>query len=296
MSAVMKDQDASSMTVVLRMDDTIQKMITHSEGALTEASALVIDSSEMAQIASNERKDLANRIDNMKAARKKFVAPAEEIIENAKALFNPAIQALEGARELIGKGMLEWDRKERERIDAENRERESAERKARQEAAARAAAALARADEIAAAERRNAEEAETRRKQAEAEGNARAAAAAAADIAKANERAQAVQENAQIKASVAQVEVVAATPAAVAPVKITGSSVRENWVAQLKPGVTEDQAKAMIVAACPNNPQLLGLLDLNTSSINKMAKALKKVMDVPGYTAVNSPKLAGARK
>lgn len=296
MSAVLQQAKPADISVILHMDDSLQKQITQSEGALTLAQAFVIDSAEMAQLAADERRDLARRIDALKEARKKFLAPAQEIIENAKALFNPGIAALEGAREFIGNNLLEWDRQEKARIAAENAEREAQARKARQEAEAKAAAERARADEIAAAERRKAAEAEERRKKAEAEGNTRAAAAAAAEIAKANEHAQAVQENAAVAATEMLVSAVAAAPPAVAAVKVAGSSVRENWVAELKPLVTEDHAKALIVSGCVSNPQLLGLLKLDTSAINKMAKALKKAMDVPGYVAVDKPQLAGSRK
>ena len=67
-------------------------------------------------------------------------------------------------------------------------------------------------------------------------------------------------------------------------------------MAKLNQGLTEDDAKALIVQAAATNPQLLGVLKLDMPAINKLAKALKQVMQVPGFTAINEPSLSGSRK
>lgn len=296
MSAVMQKQEDQNLSVVLTMDDTTRDMLRQADGALVVAQEYVIDCAAMAQAASNERTDLAIRIDAIKARRKKFIEPAQQIIANAEELFNPAITALTAARDMLGNGLLEWDRKEKARIAKEKEEREAAERKARQEADAAAAAARARAKEKADEETRKAREAEEDRQKALREGNARAAATAAAEAARATERANAAIEEGDTKATQAKVAVVAAIAPVAAPVKIAGTSVRENWVPVLNQGVTEDAALEQIIKGAATDPQLRGLLTLDQSALNKLAKALKTAMHVPGYTAKNIPKLAGSRK
>ncbi len=284
------------LTVHLRMDETIRTELMRAENSLSVAETFEIDGPDMAQLVAKERTQLAVRIDRIKELRKGFLAPAQQIIDNAKALFDPAITALESSRSLLGDRLLVWDKMERDRVAAENAERVAQARKARQEAEAKAAAELARANEIAAAERRKAEEAEAARRKAEAEGNTRAAAAAAAESAKAFERAQAVQENAAARATQVQIEASASAVPMETVAKIAGTSVRDNWVAELLPNISEDHAKVMIVKEAASNPQLMGLLKLDVSAINKLAKALKDVMSVPGFKAVNKPTLAGSRK
>jgi hypothetical protein len=289
----MKEDD---LTISLHMDGLLQKQITECAGALSIAQEYTIDCAEMAQAAADERKDLARRIDAIKAAQKSFVEPAQKIIENARALFNPAIAGLTAARDLLGAGLLAWDTKEKARIAKEREEREAEERRARQKADQEAAAARARAEAQAAEQRRIAAESEEARQKALREGNARAAAAAAAAAAKATEKAEAVIEEGNVAATQAHVAVTAVAAPAPAAVKIAGSSVRENWVAKLNPGLTEDDAKALIVKEAATNPQMLGVLKLDTSAINRLAKALKGTMRVPGYTAKDEPTLAGSRK
>ena len=294
MSAVLKNQD--DLSVVLVMDDSVRAQLNQGEKAMSLAQAYVIDCQEVAQLASNERTELAKRIDAIKAAQKKYIEPAQQIIENAKEMFNPAIAALTEARDFLGNSLLAWDQQEKARIARENAEREAVKRKARQEAEAKAAAERARAEEKAREERRKASEAEEARRKALAEGNARAAAAAAAEAAKANERAEAAIEDGNAKAMQAQVAVTAMAAPAVEQAKVAGSSVRDNWVAKLNQGLTEDDAKALIIKESVTNPQMLGLLKLDTAAINKLAKALKAAMSVPGYTAKNEPLMAGSRK
>ena len=78
--------------------------------------------------------------------------------------------------------------------------------------------------------------------------------------------------------------------------KIAGTSVRENWIPVLNQGETEASAIELIIKASATDPQLCGLLKLDQSALNRLAKALKTAMRVPGYTAKDAPTLAGARK
>lgn len=300
MSAVMESESEAEVPKSLAVELPVTTELTTKikpAGALALAQVWEIDSAEMAQAASDQRAEWAQQIDEIKKARADFLDPAKRILEAAARWFNPPIEDRESGRKVLGDKLLTWNEKEKARIAAERAQREEEARKARQKAEQEAAAARARAEEQAREERRRADEAEERRRQAEAEGNARAAAAAAAEAAKAKERAEAVVENANARAEQAHVEAAAmALAPKVVETKIHGSTVRENWVAVLRQGMSEDQAKALIVKAAATNPQLLGLIDIDVSALNKLAKALKGAMDVPGYEAKDVPVLAGSRK
>lgn len=294
MSAVLNDVEPQ-LSVSLHMTQDTRASLLSGERALSIAQSFEIDSTEMAQAATSERNSMAKRIDQIKALRKEFIEPAQKIMDNANALFNPAIKSLEDGRKLLADGLLEWQRKEQARVDLENARIAAEARKLRQEAEQKAAAEHARAEEQAREARRQADEAEARRKQAEAEGNTRAAAAAAAEAAKASERAAAAQENGAAKAAQAHAVAVAVEAVPMATVgKLSG--MRSKWVAKLNKNETEESAKALIILAAADNPMLMGLLDVNMSALNKMAGALKTAMQVPGFTAVDEPIIAGSRK
>jgi len=305
-------------------------------GALALAQEFTIDGPEMAQIAADQRKDWAGQIDHIKKMRLDFLNPAKLIVEAAAKWFNHPIEDREAGRELLGQKLLTWDTQEKARISAENAKREAESRRIRQEADAKAAAERARAEEVARAERVKAAaaEAERLRQVAEAErlrreGDAKAAAeadrkakAAAADAAKATEKAAAATENGEARAQETALQAAAAATAApmVEQVKASGMSVRSNWIARLQPGVTEEAALILIVKAAATEtdlplglralvpgdvlivkpaatrPDLIALLKLDASALNKLAKALKNNMNVPGYVAVDEPVIAGSRK
>jgi hypothetical protein len=250
-------------------------------GAAAEAEAWEIDSNEMAQLAADQRKSWAKRIDQVKALEKDFMEPAKtfmaSIKERCEKWFAPALTDLENGRTILGNKMLSWDAKERARIDAERRRIEEEQRKIRQEAERKAAEARAKAEQQAQEKRRQEMEAQAAQEKAIREGNAKAAAEAAQAAARVN----------AFEAPVA--------------VKIEGSTVRENWVAVLEPGYDEDMALLAICNAIITNNRrdLLALLKIDTAprgALNKLASAQKKLMTVPGYVAQNIGGLAGARK
>jgi hypothetical protein len=173
--------------------------------------------------------------------------------------------------------------------DEAERQRQAEERRVRQEAEAKAAAERAKAEQIAAEQRRQAEAAEAARRKAEAEGNAKAAARAAAEAATLQEKAVATIENADAKAAETIMAAQAALqlPPATAE-KVAGFSLRDNWKAELHPGKGEYAVIALIVEAIANGrSDLLALLKLDMSAADKLAKALKGAMNVPGMLAVN---------
>ncbi len=322
MSAVLEQPAAASDTPEsLRIDLPVNGEFLSKikpAGAVAVAMAYEIDSAEMAQLAANERAAWAKRIDGIKAMRKDFVEPAQTILERAKKWFNPPILDLEAGRELLGRKLLAWDEQEKARVAREQAERDAAARKLRQEAEARAAAELARAEEAARQARQAAAaaEAERARQAAEAErlrleGDAKAAAeaerkakAAAAEQAKQLEKEQAAAQNGAAKAAQLQIEATAtasAQPPVQEAVKIVGQSTKENWVAAIKDGETEQTALLKIVTAIvmDKRDDLLALLVVDTAArgpLNRLAAAQKTHMRVPGYVAKNQPVLAGARK
>lgn len=133
--------------------------------------------------------------------------------------------------------------------------------------------------------------AEAKRK-ADEEAQARAKAEAAA-----HEKAQSAVDNGAASAEKAQLEAAASIAApAMVETKLAGNTMRDNWIAKLKPNVTEDQARNLIAAECAARPELAAFLKLDMAAINRGAKTYKQAMNVPGFEAKNERIAAGSRK
>lgn len=287
-----------NVSVVVHITQAVRDSILNVGSAVALAETYVIDSNDMAQIAQEEIKTFAQQITNIEKMRDDLMVEPKNTLEKIKGWFNPSIADKTNAITLLKQRVGGWLTAERNRIALENKQREEESRKARQEAEAKARAEIARAEEQAAEKRRQAEAAEVARRNAEAEGNARAAAAAAAQAAKLREQAESAIENGAARATEVQLEA-AARSTVVAPVeqaKISGIQMRDNWVAEFEPNITEDQATALIAAECGTRPELLSLLKLDASAANKLAKAQHNAMRVPGMRAVNRQIVAAARK
>lgn len=285
MNAVL-EKARTELSVTLAMTPEIQARLREGEDVLAAVQKYEIADADTANAVAGEMNGYKRAIVKLEDLRKGFLRPAQEIIDNAKALFNPAIDGFKAAEDHCKKLLAGWNDKEQKRVALENLQREEAARKLRQEAEAKAAAELARASEEAKEKERLAAE-------AEAKGNA-------ARAAKLREQASAAQENGAARAQEAHLQAAAATtamPVAQAS-KTAGISMRDKWVAELAPGVVDlAQAKAMIVEAIgKGRTDLLGVLDLNESAIRKMAEGLMKAMSVPGFVAVNRPIVAGSRR
>ena len=326
MAAVLQDLQSEKLEISVLVTPEIQREIRNT-GALAVAQAYDIDCPEMAQALADERRMWAKRIDRMEAMKKDLIAPAKEALEKMRERlskwFDAPLQDLTLARDLAGQKLLTWEKSEQDRIAREKVAADAEARRVRQEAEAKAAAERARAEEAARIEREKAatEEAERKRQADEAErlrreGDLKAAAeadrkakAAAAEGAKAQEREQSALETGAARAEQVQIEAAAQVSAA-APVatvtKISGSALKDNWGAELKAGVTIEQATALIIGAIAGvDPKdfkrvdLIALLELDVaprSPLNKLAAALKGAMSVPGFVAVNKQSIAGARK
>lgn len=326
MSAVLEkpteiEMRSDRVTIDLPVTPEMQRL-ARPAGALAVAQAYEVDCPEMAQALANERVGWALRIDAIEAMEEDFMSPVKQAVKDMKARvvkwFGPTKADYIAARDLAGQKLLTWDAAEKVRVAREQAEREAVARRLRQEAEAKAAAERAKAEEVArqAREASQRAEAERARQVAEAErlrkeGDAKAAAeaerkakAAAAEQAKQQEKEQAATQNGAAAAARVQAEAAAAASAQ-APVqeaaKITGQSTKENWVAVLKDGETQETALLKIVTAIVNDKRedLLALLlvdDAAKGPLGRLAAAQKAHMRVPGYRAENQPVLAGKRR
>lgn len=308
MSAVLETKAAAneSLTVTLKMDDSLRGQLRQAEGIVAVAEAYQIEDGATAQLANDELRNVIARKKKVDEWRTGFVRPAREIIENARALFNPALEALEKAEGILKQGLLGWNQREEKRIADERRAQEDAARKARQEAEARAAQERARSEEIQRKAREDARLAEERRQKAEAEakaareaGDRRAAAEAerraqteAAERARREEEERKAIEEGERKAQEAQLAAAAQTPAAPVAAAATpkGFGMKKNWIAELEPGKTEDDAKVAIAKAIAEGRRdLLPMLALDMKAAGKLAKALEANFSVPCLKARNAP-------
>lgn len=292
------------LNVSLRMDDSMHANLRRAEGALEEAKAYEISDGQMAELANSELRAIITRKKEVEQWRRGFVQPAKDIIANAEALFDPALQKLAAAESHLKALLSDWTEKESARVEAERRAAEEAARKAQAEADAKAAAERARAEEqarkareeAAAAERVRAE-AEERARQAREAGDKEAAAAAerqaqaaAAERAKKEEEERERVASAEARASQIQMAAAAAPVAkAVVAAVPKGFGTRDNWVAEIEPGKSEQDVICAIAAGLANRPELIGLLKFDASAANKMAKALKGNTNIPCVKAVNRP-------
>jgi hypothetical protein len=296
------------LTASLVMTPEQYQEIQQERSALELAQAYTItgtteDQAFIAQEANNELRRVKGRIEVLEKHRESFIAPAKQIIDNATALFTPGITALRSAEAFLKKQLTDYQGREQARIADARRKQQEAEAAARAKANQEAAAARARAEELARQKEKEAREAEEQRAAAEAAGNAAAARAAAAKAAKLHEQAQAATEAGEAKAQAAQLSaVVPEAPPIAEAAKLDGFSTRDNWTGELTPNTTEETALEQIVAAIAGvkadsfqRPDLLGVLLVDRKSINKLAKALKDKMKVPGFKAVNNPTAASRR-
>ena len=303
MSAVLKrDQEQieppHDITLSIPLTDAHRRAMLANGAALRLAESYVIDCHEVAETAAAEILTINKQIAGIKTMYEDLGREPKSTLSKLKAWFMPGITEREMAIDIIKERLKGWDAQERTRIAVENKQREEAAAKIRREAEARARAEEDRAQQIARDKQREADEQEAKRKQAEADGNTRAAAAAAAARGRAEQEAAAAFN---VGAAKAEQHHLAAAASAIgaAPVeqaRVAGATMRDNWIAKLKPDTTEAQARALIVTAAANNPMLLGVIEINESALNKLAKGLHEAFDVPGYVAVNDRLIAGKRK
>lgn len=211
--------------------------------ALQVALSYEIDSPEMLDAAAKELAGIVARKKAITEKRLSITRPLDEAKRNIMDFFAGPLDLLEQAERALKGGMLTYEQKERERIAREQRE---AEQRA--------------AEERAEAERR-AREAEAEAQSAYAAGDHETGFARAMEAEEAREQADLLM-------------VAPPLPAVAAP-KAAGASFRGTWKGRLTD-------KAKLIAAAAQRPELQGLLAIDTTALNAMARAVKDSTTVPG--------------
>lgn len=244
------------------------ELLQEATRALSEASAYVIDSPDMYELAAGELMQVKKRAKAINELRLSLTRPIDEAKKRIMDLFTPAIERYTQAERTIKDAMLVYDN-EQERIrkqkEAEARKaREEQERQARE--AARAAEEAARAARIAAQEEKNAE-----------------AKKAAEEAARQAEQA-AAQKAAEQQAIVAAPVLVADTKP-----KVKGVSRRSTYSAEIVDMLA-------LVKAVAEGKQPIELLQPDMKVINGMARSLKHALDIPGVKVVENKDITSRGK
>jgi len=239
------------------------------EGLFQVAQAYEIDGPPMASAAADEVREIKSRRARLKEVRDGFIRPAKEIMDNASALFDPALNALDDAEKMLRGKLDVWNEQERKRIAEERRIQEQAAAEARRKAEEEAAALRAKAEAQAAELRRREEEV---RRKAE-EGDKRAAAEAA----KLAQRAESVLEEAADKTAALHAQAAAVPLPEVNDQKVSGLGSRGRWVAE----VTDMTA---FLTAISGRTEFHTLVKIDQGALNKLAGVMKHVLEktIPG--------------
>lgn len=291
-----------SVSVPVGLDSGPQAM-------LKAAQFYVIDCPEMYEAAAADLKSVKAKYKEIEAKRTEIVKPLNEAVKAVNNLFRAPLEFLTEAETTLKQRLIGYDQEqerkrkaEQERLDAiaraeqarlraqaeaieraaqaQREEAERIEREAREKAAAEAraaAAAIAQANSIAArkAAQKAADEAAAR---AAEEAQARAAENARRE-AEAQEAAAIAREQAQ------DAELMPAPIAVTEKPKVAGLSGREKYKAR----VTDKGAFVRAVAA---RPELLELVKVDESALNKMAGALKTALAIDGVQVYTEHQLA----
>jgi len=249
---------------------TVDAEVRQANNALAVAQSYVIDSTEMAEAAAEDLRDIVTRKKKLTEVRMSMTRPLDESKKRIMELFEPPATALESAENLLKNGLSVWQQHCRKIEEAERAEREKETRRLADEARAATVAAEAEAAEVAKA----AEAAAAAVKAAEASGDAEAIAAANSAAAAAEAAVVAAEDEANATAMIADsIEYMAPVVAEKSTLK--GVSSRDSYKAE----VVDLMALVKAVAA---GEASIALLEANTKVINKQVAALKTEFKVPG--------------
>jgi hypothetical protein len=279
------------IALTVALDDARQQQLAAALAVVEDAQSLVIDSPQMAEYANTFLRDVKTRKERVEAMHEDICGPIRLALANARKWFTPSIDANDQAERIVKAKLSAWTQQQARIADEARRKAAEEARRVREEAERKAAAERARAEQAAAEARRKAEDAAKREAEAKATGNARAAAAAAAERARREEEERQKREDGERKAQ--EIEMAAAS----APVAIieeqkgpAGFSMRKNWIAELAPDTSEDDAILQIVRALAGGrTDLVSLLDIDWKAAKQLAKAQEKNFNVPGLKARNDP-------
>jgi DNA repair exonuclease SbcCD ATPase subunit len=281
------------------------------------ASVLTIDSPSMLQLASDELGKVTKLRKELEDARFTMTRPLDVAKKAIMDFFRPADTFAESAEKAI-KGEVARYTREQDRLRREAEQRAEQER---QRLAAEVERQRREAEAEANRKRREAEaEVERQRREAEQEAQAKIEAArqeaealiesgnvAAAEqvLERAEGNAAAIQAQAAVQAAetldraeedAAALQSLAATaPAPIAriavpaPAKAQGMSVRENWKAEVL------DLDAVVNAAAAGDANARGILQVNQTALNGLARSLKAQLRIPGVRAYDEPVVAARR-
>lgn len=276
---------------------------------LVAAQSYTIDCPEMYEAAAEDLKAVKTKWKDIEAKRKEIVEPLNKAVKAVNDLFRAPLDYLTQAESVLKGALLTYDaeqerlrkieqerleaiaRAEQARLRAEAEAAEKAQREARQEA---------ERIEREAREKAQAEEEAARRLIAQAKNaEARAAAEKAAEAAriKAESERQAreienarLAEEAREKAEIAQEKALEAQLMPAPTVqsekpKVAGLSGREKYKAEVVD-------MGAFIKAVAERPELLGLVKVDESALNKLAGALKTALQIPGVRVYTEKTLA----
>lgn len=282
-------------------------LLSETSLTLTCAEGIVISSSSMYALASDELKAIKTRYKELEEKRVAITRPMDLAKKLVMDLFRQPLANLAEAETFLKNGMLTYANEqerlrkveqarldaiakaERDRLEAEAREVErEVQRKAAAEKAEvdrisnearikREAEAKAAADLVANAANEEAKQAAIKaQKEAaiQAENNRIKEEQDALDRA---DEQRILEEKAKQQAQILQntALVTTATVTSIAPPKSAGISIKGTWKAKC-------HNKAALVAFVAAHPEYLGLLDVSDSALNAIAKAQKENMNIGG--------------
>jgi hypothetical protein len=232
------------------------ELVKTSTKFLADARAIVIDSTDMLEIANDELGAIKKKWTALEDKRTSLVKPLNDVVKGINDLFRqPLADLVEG--EKIIKGAILTYTVEQERIAREARE--ELERKAREQR----------------------ELAEKQEREAREQLQMVATSGTDEDV----EAAQSLLAEAEEKTAVVNAPVFYVAPSP----KLAGTSVRKTWKARL-PETDDDKLKALAFIIA--NPQYLHLVEFSQTECNKLAVAMKRHMKIDGIVAYEDAAVA----
>lgn len=248
--------NTTKMTSVVVPVVNTAALLQDGELAKSSASQLVIDSDTMYELAGEELAAAKKALNDLEEMRLKVSKPLHDAKTANDANFKTIKAPWEAAEKKLKAAMIEYqDKQEQKRLEEQRK-----------------------AEALAAEQRREAEAAALQAQQ-----QADAALEEAANAVNPEQEAQAMQRAEALEAAANDhlMEAEIAAPATIVVPKATarGTSLRGTWGAS----VTDKLALIKHIAAnAEQNPDLLMLLDVNDSALNKRAKALENNLNLPG--------------
>lgn len=245
------------------------QLTASAEKQLNLARAYKITTPALYAAAADDLKSIKSKLTELDTQRKSITKPLDEAKAAVMNLFRPAIDFLQQAESTIKGSMLAFDEEQERLRQEEERRLRAAQEEERQriQQAAERAAREAREAEAAAASAQSPDEKQ----------------AAESRLAEATALVDTVQSQ-QSAISVAPTPVVS-----VSSPKVSGIARKSTWRGEC----FDLQA---LVKAVAEGKAPITLLELNTTALNQMAKAMKETLSIPGCRAVEEKGIASSRR